>query len=303
MCQFMKGAAGYCGKDIWSPLVSFHATEDAMDTKSISHQCDWPTMPTDFENSPAGPAVYPATAAGGKRRGGPRTPAGKAISRQNAFKHGLTAGRQLSEILDAELVQRRYAALRQEWLPATPTQDLFVRDMARHQAALERVEQIELAVLRRGAAIPLNMGLDLGQGDEPLDASLAAAGTSDGIERISRYRRQHERALLRDLAALREVKTLAQPRPMKAIPPRQPFCSEEDCKTYLRERARRGIPLPAVQRPARNVARIQPGVAMSRLPAAGRDPDRDRHGGIAGGASAVVPRDRTADRQSLGDGA
>ena len=183
---------------------------------------------------PTVPAGNPATTPAEKCRGGPQTLEGKTASCRNALKHGLSANELLPDILEVDLVQQYYEALWEEWRPDTPTQDFLVRDTARHQAALERAEQIELAVLRRGARKPLNMPLNVGHGGEMVDAILAAAGTSDAIERISRYRRQHERALLRNLTALREAKTMVLPAPMRAIPSsRQAFSSEEECEKYL----------------------------------------------------------------------
>jgi hypothetical protein len=188
---------------------------------------------------PLAPAVNREALPSHKSRGGPQTPGGKAKSCKNALKHGLSARNFLPDIFELDRVQQCYEALREEWQPATATQEFLVRDTARHQAALDRVEEIELAVLRRGVLKPLNMPLDVGHDSELVDAALAAAGTSDGIERISRYRRQHERALLRNLTALRDAKMMVLPRPMGTkTPSPQLFCSEEGCEAYLIRRAK-----------------------------------------------------------------
>ncbi len=163
---------------------------------------------------------------------------GKGHLSRNALKHGLSATRLLPEILAVDLVQSHYEALRDEWCPTTPTQEMLVRDIARHQAALERTEQIELAVLRRGALNPLNLGQDLGTGDQLLDAILAAAGTSDAVERISRYRRQHERAFLRSLTALQEAKKIWPATRAKMRVQTPAFSSDGECELYLAERAK-----------------------------------------------------------------
>ncbi len=167
-------------------------------------------------------------------RGGPRTPEGKAVSRANAITHGLSATTLLPKIFNVELIIKYHDALREEWCPATPTERVLVRELARHQAALEWIEQIELAVLRGGARQPLYLGLNFGNADEANDAIVAAAGTSDGVEKISRYRRHHERTFLRTLIALQDTKKNVQLRTITAADTRQSrFCSEEVCEAYL----------------------------------------------------------------------
>jgi hypothetical protein len=71
-------------------------------------------------------------------------------------------------------------------------------------------------------------------GDEVLGSILAAAGTSSAIEKISRYRRQHERAFLRSLTAPRGAKSLA------ASAAQPAFSSKDACEEYLVARLRDG---------------------------------------------------------------
>ena len=87
------------------------------------------------------------------RETGPRV-ASPAAAHQPKEKHARAAAAPLDELLGRELVQRYDDALRQEWRPQTPTEDFLVRDLARHQAALERAERIELAVLMQGCSWP-----------------------------------------------------------------------------------------------------------------------------------------------------
>ena len=82
--------------------------------------------------------------------------------------------------------------------------------------------------------------LDIAGDQDPTDAILAAAGTSEAIQTISRYRRQHERAYLRTLDALREAKTRAFSASPSSSRSRPAFDSEEACQAYLAERARNG---------------------------------------------------------------
>ena len=76
-------------------------------------------------------------------RGGPRTPEGKANSRGNALTHGLTATRLLPAVLGHDLLERHARDFGAEWDPRTPTERLLVREIARHAAALELVEQAQ----------------------------------------------------------------------------------------------------------------------------------------------------------------
>ena len=159
---------------------------------------------------------------------------GNGTARQNAVKHGLAAKTLVSEILGKDIVERHYRALRAEWQPATPTQDFLVREMARHEAALQRAEEMEAAVLRRGARSAPGVNFGGSEGGDLLDAALAGAGTSDAIERIGRYRRAHERAYLRSLKTLREAKATAAKVERQPIETKQRrFDSESECEAYL----------------------------------------------------------------------
>lgn len=179
-------------------------------------------------------AQHTASTGDSTKRGGPKTAEGKRASCRNAVKHGLTAEALVPEILRSDLVRMCYRRLRDEWKPDTPTQEFLVVEMARHQAALERSEQMEEAALRRGArgAPTVTFG---GSDDEDLaDAALAGAGTSDAIERIARYRKPHERAFLRSLAAIREAKEMAGDDEQRTSPgDRQVFTCEAECEAYL----------------------------------------------------------------------
>ncbi len=175
-----------------------------------------------------------------KRSGGPRSAQGKAASRANAMKHGLSASTLLPTILDGGLIEHYQQQLRAEWQPATPTQEFFVLEMARHRAALDRIQQIEEAVLRRGARGAVNsFGADDAE-DFQIDAALAAAGTSEAIDRITRYRRPHERAFLKNLMILRELQAKAShvehPSQNRVATPttiRAVFLTDAECEAYL----------------------------------------------------------------------
>jgi transposase-like protein len=174
--------------------------------------------------------------------GGPTTDAGKARSRRNACQHGLSADTLLAEVLGTERLERQKEQLRAQWQPASATEELLVVDMARHAAALELVEQAEAAVLRCGARSPL-VALNPAAQDGPEAATerlLAAAVTTDALDRVTRYRRAHEKGFHNALLRLREVQTSARPAPAVATPRFIPqFNTEQECEAYLLARARR----------------------------------------------------------------
>ena len=156
-------------------------------------------------------------------------------SRGNAVRHGLTATTLLPDVLQNECVDSIADALRAEWNPQTPTEEYLVREVARHQAALDKVESMENSVLRRGARAALL--LNDGEGESELrDVALAGAATSDALHRISRYRRTHERAVLRSLDALRHIRetplAISDDKPSHA-----PVMCESDCENWLAQRA------------------------------------------------------------------
>lgn len=168
----------------------------------------------------------------GSARGGLQTPKEKCASRANAIKHGLTAGELLPAVMGHEVIEHAYERLLEEWQPSTATQRYLVREMARHEAALERAEEIEAAVLRRGARGAPRIAFGEACEDDLSDALLAGAGTSDALDRIARYRKSHERAYLRSLRALMDAKAMAAKQPV-SHQGRRRFSSESECEAYL----------------------------------------------------------------------
>ena len=140
----------------------------------------------------------------------------------------------LPEVLAANLVDQSHVHLRDEWRPSTPTEEFFVREMARHETALHRAEQIEAAILRRGSRGTPTTPADLVSSDAQADAALAGAGITDALERISVYRRLHERAYHKSYGALVEIKTA-----LSTLWPTEPdgaqvaFRTEAECEHYL----------------------------------------------------------------------
>jgi transposase-like protein len=167
---------------------------------------------------------------------------GRARSRPNAIQHGLAATTLLPEILGLEVLARCKDRLSIEWCPSTSTEEILVAELARHAAALMLVEQCEAAVLRNGARGVLSLRLDSdAQGQSGIDAMLAGAVTTEAIERVTRYRRSHEKAWHAALLRLREVKA-AEHWARHRVPQYDvaSFVSEEGCIAYLIARAQRG---------------------------------------------------------------
>jgi hypothetical protein len=100
---------------------------------------------TDLDDVPALPAETPSTP---KRGGGPKTPEGKARSRQNSLKHGLTSKTVLPYDL-AEAVARRTEEFMAEFQPRTPYQAFLVRQLALAAARLDRCAEMTIADVRR----------------------------------------------------------------------------------------------------------------------------------------------------------
>ena len=62
---------------------------------------------------------------------------------------GLPSMNSLPDVFAGDLVDRCFGRLQDEWKPSTPTEEFLVRELARHESALERAERIEAAILRR----------------------------------------------------------------------------------------------------------------------------------------------------------
>lgn len=185
--------------------------------------------------------------------GGPKTPIGKKRSRENSLKHGLSAETLLGDILGRERIDQAYQQFQAEWQPGSPTEEILIREMSRHKEALARIEKMEDAVLRRGAQAAWELELDSVAGVrlvDNLDIALAGAGTSEALDRISRYRRAHERGFYRGLAGLKSLREALQTYQgrsdspaISSIPktePINPFQEEQDCEDYLLSRHRSG---------------------------------------------------------------
>lgn len=180
--------------------------------------------------------------------GGPKTTAGKQSTRHNSLKHGLTSRKLLPQVLRKEQVHKHRVSLEQQFQPANPTESLLVAEMARHAMMMELGEKAEGAVLRHGArelskVILGSAGEAPDDDGEREDAILAAAVSTDALDKFNRYRRGHEKAFFAAFNKLREIQSERREREKtNAVETRDLtnlFATEEACERYLAERFRR----------------------------------------------------------------
>jgi hypothetical protein len=173
------------------------------------------------------------------RGGGPCTLEGKASSRANSIKHGMTATALLPEILQPGRVDFFRRQFEQEIQPRTMLESVVVDELSRHAARLEFSEQAEGAVLRKGAETISQMLPTCDGGAEVNDASLCGAVGSKTLDQLTRYRAGHEKGFFRALHAIRELGASQNRRPCddaKAPGVGLHFGDEIACEEFLRKR-------------------------------------------------------------------
>ena len=163
---------------------------------------------------------------------GPRTPAGKAASSQNALRHGLASGTLLIPGEDPAAWNSLLAGLLEEWTPRTPTERLLVEDLAKHHWLKERALHLQSEAL--AACAP---------GTLPPDFAL-----------LLRYQTTNERAFTRALHALQALQRqrrefVSQTHEAQIITrltaPFPPFDPQAAIKTYRAAAAAKQAPPPA----------------------------------------------------------
>ena len=152
-------------------------------------------------------------------------------SAANSLKHGLTAKKTVPECLQLQ-VEKYRQKLCEEIRPQTFRQRILVDEMARHAAAMKLCEELEAAVLRCGAKNAAAVPTESGQATAPdRDDMLTAAGASQALERMSKYRRQHERGYFSAMYSLRDESNSERDL-APAVSPRH-FDDEESCEQHL----------------------------------------------------------------------
>jgi len=74
---------------------------------------------------------------------GPKTEAGKAVSSQNALRHGLASGTIVVPGEDPEVFQAFAASLKTQYAPANAIEEVLVADMARHHWLKDRAMRLQ----------------------------------------------------------------------------------------------------------------------------------------------------------------
>lgn len=176
------------------------------------------------------------TAAG--PRGGPKTAAGKAVSRKNALRHGLTARELLPKALQPGSLAAARAEFTCEFKPQTPSEQTLVAELARHALMLTFAEDAEHSVLRHGATELASLVCVSPQDPaDQRDAVLSAAVATDTLDRFVRYRRGHEKAFLAALSKLRELRNARQsPLGADAAQTLAESWTEDKCEARLKAR-------------------------------------------------------------------
>lgn len=157
-------------------------------------------------------AMRRANRANALRSTGPRTAAGKAQSRLNACKHGMTGRAVALPEEDRADVARLEARLAERFAPRGGEEQELVREMAMALWRIGRAPKVEAAVLDAACA----------SYDRSLDAAVA---TVDDLLRIGRYAGSAERAYRRGfegLVALRARRQAAErlvPAPRRSSEP------------------------------------------------------------------------------------
>ena len=141
---------------------------------------------------------------------GPNTPEGKASSRFNALKHGLRAKSLVLKSEEREAFEELADALRQEFPPSEPAQEILVKDLAvaawRMQRAQEwSTSQIEsfCAYVRRNAKM---YDIDGSQPDQVLSVVLQRAMHRQQLETMDRTEIRCRRAFYQALDRLQRTK-------------------------------------------------------------------------------------------------
>jgi hypothetical protein len=129
---------------------------------------------------------------------GPRTPEGKAISSQNALKHGLSAKHFVIQEEERPEFDQLQAGLLEELRPDGTLEQLVFNDILHARWKLHRCRGIEAS-------------LSTGDTDPLLDESLGKQ-----LDRILRYEARAERNFYR---SLKELRTLQKARPEPAPEP------------------------------------------------------------------------------------
>lgn len=188
-------------------------------------------MLSDTQNLKGSAGLEPAATEAAGGRGNVASGKVQSASAANSLKHGLTATKTVPESLQLRIEEYRQE-LCEEVQPQTFRQRILVEEMARHSAAMKLCEELEASALRCGAKNAMAIPSESGEAAAPdRDDVLTSAGASQALERVSKYRRQHERGYFSAMYNLR-IELNSEHDLVPADPPRH-FDDEEDCEQHL----------------------------------------------------------------------
>lgn len=159
-----------------------------------------------------------------------------------AAEHALTVARNLPDQME-QLRLDLESNLIQDHQPKFTLAKILLGEVARDSAALEVMQQTEIAALKVGmrnarkiAEATTPAGAD--QGEITAEDILVAATSNDFYEKVSRSRRQRQAALFRSLLLLQNVsERFEKTRPKSTIEElRRHFPDAESCERYLKSR-------------------------------------------------------------------
>jgi hypothetical protein len=140
----------------------------------------------------------------GAKSNGPITPEGKAISAQNATKHGLTSSRVVLPHESQEAYDKLEASLTNRFKPADDLESELVQEMANARWRLRRIEAMEAALFKKAIRQHEEAGTP-----DALDAAYAEVADSKSYRMLVRHAAQLRRAFEK---AWKELKLIQEDR-------------------------------------------------------------------------------------------
>lgn len=118
---------------------------------------------------------------------GPKTPEGKAISSQNARRHGLTARRSVIDTEELEALEALTAEYMAEWQPVGPTERDLVHELASCVYRSRRISHMESAFVNLEIDLTAESVEKIDGWDAPLASTLAYHHGAKHIDFLGRH--------------------------------------------------------------------------------------------------------------------
>jgi hypothetical protein len=149
---------------------------------------------------------------------GPKTPEGKARSRQNGLQHGLTAQTCMLENEDPEALLELLQELQEKYDPQDTDEDFLLERMAKARFKYNRIMPLEAAILNLRLAVdraPKELQEAQGQAGRRAWAYMRDANGGNALSKLSRYEttqlREYDRAR-EELQRIQKIRTATPPR-------------------------------------------------------------------------------------------